>query len=766
MKMKPLIMKFLKFSKQVAASALLTLLFSSSANAQWSYTLDDAMGTVMYSTDDNPNPCCFNSGYVFQNYNLEQLDDEDNEYTIFVPTQEAVEEVMALMNLNQWDLIGFSDLPTALNYHIVPGTYMAEDLADGMSLLTLQGQSLNVSIDGGVMIEDANVIQTNITAENGVIHIIDKTLAPAGYPEATVVEAIAQSENHTAFEQGIYNAYLAEYLGAQALEAEDDNNGDPLPGPYTVFAPTDDAVTAFALANGYVDVDAFLNSQNVEEFIERHVVIGVYASVDLIPGQILQSLSGDPIEIGLSSEGLTASDVAIETADILAYNGVVHSLSAMLPLDIPTVEGTCGTWTINLFNASTTADWGSASVDIYIDGTMIASETNNALAIDSNSDGWPEELGTSTFSFAANEGTVVDFIFNNSSDTGFTSYEVLDQNGNVLFESASDMEFAAGSVFGLKPCDTDVNCGFLEITFLDDSQEGWLGGAFEVFSSEYGVYASIDFNGVYFESLYPFYQTKVFVPVNAGELGFTVSEPMYYADLCGYIVQGPGGELLVDESSPYIAPQSVEGIVACDEGDDSQCNATFDVDQATTVGGIPIAGSVDITIYDYNINATYAWDFGDEGTSDDPFASWTYNTDGPYNLCLTVTDDAAGCSDTYCQAISVDSLGLLNGFLSGFTINVIDGGESGSINSVNEANLTFADATVYPNPAQDWFMINGVESNTIWTGRLFDVAGNAVRDFNGTGSTLVDVSNLPRGLYLMQLSTNTAASKPVRVVIQ
>ena len=149
-------------------------------------------------------------------------------------------------------------------------------------LLTLQGQSLNVSIDGGVMIEDANVIQTNITAENGVIHIIDKTLAPAGYPEATVVEAIALSENHTAFEQGIYNAYLAEYLGAQALEAEDDNNGDPLPGPYTVFAPTDDAVTAFALANGYVDVDAFLNSQNVDEFIERHVVIGVYASVDLI----------------------------------------------------------------------------------------------------------------------------------------------------------------------------------------------------------------------------------------------------------------------------------------------------------------------------------------------------------------------------------------------------------------------------------------------------------------------------------------------------
>ena len=104
--------------------------------------------------------------------------------------------------------------------------------------------------------------------------------------------------------------------------------------------------------------------------------------------------------------------------------------------------------------------------------------------------------------------------------------------------------------------------------------------------------------------------------------------------LCGYIVQGPGGELLVDESSPYIAPQSVEGIVACDEGDDSQCNATFDVDQATTVGGIPIAGSVDITIYDYNINATYAWDFGDEGTSDDPFRVMDLQYRRPVQLML------------------------------------------------------------------------------------------------------------------------------------
>ena len=244
----------------------------------------------MYANDSVPEPCCFNSGYMFQALNIEQLGDEDSEYTVFVPNQEAVEEVMALMNLNQWDLAGFSDLPTAMNYHIVPGTYMAADLADGMSLPTLQGQSLSVSVGAGVMINDANVLQTDIIADNGVIHVIDKTMAPSGYPEATVVTAIAQSEAHTAFTSGIINAYLVEYLSAQALEAEDDNNGDPLPGPYTVFAPSDDAVNAFALSIGYSDAAAFINSQNVDEFVERHIVVGVYESGDLSDGQVLTTL--------------------------------------------------------------------------------------------------------------------------------------------------------------------------------------------------------------------------------------------------------------------------------------------------------------------------------------------------------------------------------------------------------------------------------------------------------------------------------------------
>ena len=749
--------------------SFLAFLVSINMNAQWDFTLNDALNELMYASETNNNdPCCAMSGYAFQGFNMEQLDDENSMYTVFVPTQEAVEGVLELLNLNMWDGLNFSDMVPALNYHIVPGTYMAADLEDGMSLLTLEGQSLIVSIGSGVRVDEANVIQTDIIADNGVIHVIDATLAPAGYPEATVVQVVVQSDDHTSFAQGITNAYLTDYLSAQALEADDDNNGDPLPGPFTVFAPTDDAINTFAATYGYVDVQSFLTSQYVDEFIERHIVIGNYMSTDLSDGQTLTSLSGEPVTLSIGVDGIQASGAEVEVADLLAYNGVVHSIGSVLPFDIPTVEGTCGTWTINLYNASDWEDWGGSTVDIYVDGIMIASETNNELAIDEDFNGIPEALGTSTFSFAVNEGSVIDVLFTDTNGSGWPSYEVLDENGNVLFETVDDTNFGAGSVFGLKPCDTDFSCGYVEILFIDESQEGWIGGALEVFSYEYGMYATIDFNpfGTYAPSFQSFWQRKAFVTVNTGEIGFAVLQPLINAEACGYSVYGPSGELLVDQSSEFLAPESVEGIAACAVGDDAQCNAEFQVAQATTPNGTPIAGAVDVIIFDYNINATYAWDFGDEGTSDDPFPIHAYNTDGPYTLCLTVTDADAGCSETYCEAISVDSLGLLEGFIDGFVITVINGGESGSANAVGELNAYFSQAKIYPNPAADWLAISGCDPNLVWTASLINLTGQVVKKYNGTGASSLDVSDITSGLYQLQFTHENTKTKTFRVVIE
>ena len=76
------------------------LILQPRATAQWDYTLYDAIGSIMYNADPETPPCCFYSGTSFQSYYSDELYDTDSNYTVFVPTDAAVDEVAALMNLN------------------------------------------------------------------------------------------------------------------------------------------------------------------------------------------------------------------------------------------------------------------------------------------------------------------------------------------------------------------------------------------------------------------------------------------------------------------------------------------------------------------------------------------------------------------------------------------------------------------------------------------------------------------------------------------
>ena len=70
-------------------------------------------------------------------------------------------------------------LTSILTYHVVSGKTMAADLKDGQELTTVEGGKLKVSIkDGKVMINGANVIAADVSASNGVVHVIDKVILP------------------------------------------------------------------------------------------------------------------------------------------------------------------------------------------------------------------------------------------------------------------------------------------------------------------------------------------------------------------------------------------------------------------------------------------------------------------------------------------------------------------------------------------------------------------------------------------------------------
>jgi uncharacterized surface protein with fasciclin (FAS1) repeats len=100
-------------------------------------------------------------------------------FTVFAPTDEAfaalpagtVEDLLKPENKDK--------LVAVLTYHVVPGKVMSGDLSNGMMAATAQGDEVTIMTEGGVMVNDANVVTADVEASNGVIHVIDKVILPS-----------------------------------------------------------------------------------------------------------------------------------------------------------------------------------------------------------------------------------------------------------------------------------------------------------------------------------------------------------------------------------------------------------------------------------------------------------------------------------------------------------------------------------------------------------------------------------------------------------
>ena len=96
-------------------------------------------------------------------------------FTVFAPTDAAFAKVPK-KDLDAL-LADKSKLASVLTYHVVPGTVMAKDVKAG-KVKTLQGSDLTLSTSDGVKVDGANVVKTDIVADNGVIHVIDSVVLP------------------------------------------------------------------------------------------------------------------------------------------------------------------------------------------------------------------------------------------------------------------------------------------------------------------------------------------------------------------------------------------------------------------------------------------------------------------------------------------------------------------------------------------------------------------------------------------------------------
>jgi uncharacterized surface protein with fasciclin (FAS1) repeats len=101
----------------------------------------------------------------------------DGPFTVFAPTDEAFAKIPAA-DLDAL-LADKEKLTAVLTYHVVPGKVMAADVVKLDSAKTVEGDSVTIVVsDGGVKVDDANVVKTDIVTSNGVIHVIDTVLMP------------------------------------------------------------------------------------------------------------------------------------------------------------------------------------------------------------------------------------------------------------------------------------------------------------------------------------------------------------------------------------------------------------------------------------------------------------------------------------------------------------------------------------------------------------------------------------------------------------
>ncbi len=243
-------------------------------------------------------------------------------FTVFAPTDDAF---AALPEGTVEALL--ADIPTLTNillYHVAPGKLMAADVValDGKEIPTaLEGQSLKVTVkDGKVYLNDTvEIIITDIEVLNGVIHVVDAVLLPPTDEMAKmdIVDTAVADGRFTTLVSAVTAAGLVDTLKGE--------------GPFTVFAPTDEAFAALPAGT----IEALLaDLPTLTNILLYHVAPGKLMAADVV------ALDGKVIPTALEGESLTVTvkdgkvylndTVEIIITDIEVLNGVIHVINAVL----------------------------------------------------------------------------------------------------------------------------------------------------------------------------------------------------------------------------------------------------------------------------------------------------------------------------------------------------------------------------------------------------------------------------------------------------
>ena len=266
----------------------------------------------------------------------------DGPFTVFAPTDDAFVAALDALGLTAEELLANPALAEILTYHVVAGEVDAATAIslDGQSAATVQGEEIAISVvDGSVVINDsATVVAADVAASNGIIHVIDAVLLPPSIAEVLLGDDMAEDETadeeadpgtiiDVAVEAGSFATLVAAVQAAGLVETL---SGD---GPFTVFAPTDDAFAAALDALGLTAEELLADTDTLTAVLTYHVIAGeVDASTAIsLDGQSAATVNGAEIAISVVDGNVVINNSAtVVAADVAANNGIIHVIDAVL----------------------------------------------------------------------------------------------------------------------------------------------------------------------------------------------------------------------------------------------------------------------------------------------------------------------------------------------------------------------------------------------------------------------------------------------------
>ena len=297
------------------------------ATAQATADLSYLVAAVQFASDNN---------------DLVNLLGASGTLTVFAPTNAAFDKLAQTLtgnaNAKGPDILVPANkalVKTVLQYHVLTSVVKAADIPFGKAITPAAGGFFKIDVVAGKPVitdgrnRKTNIIATDITASNGVVHLLDAVLLPA---DKTIVQtAIASKPEFTSLVAALQFA----------------SNGDDLvttlsgAGPFTVFAPTNAAFDALAkeltgnAAATATDILVPANKALVRSVLTYHVVAARVLKADITVNSPITTVQGKTFVIQATATGVAITDGRnrvsnITATDVLNSNGVIHVIDKVI----------------------------------------------------------------------------------------------------------------------------------------------------------------------------------------------------------------------------------------------------------------------------------------------------------------------------------------------------------------------------------------------------------------------------------------------------